>query len=95
MGPGGLKGLISRVQTTVVSLRLPLSELRHPLSLLLCSACSSGVVPAELEFPPRGRDRAAALAVARMCDTDLAAAVVYYRFVDEQASPCPTHPVFF
>lgn len=28
--------------------------------------------------------RTTALAVARMCDTDLAAAVVYYRFVDDE-----------
>ncbi|KAL4458287.1 hypothetical protein ABPG75_013152 [Micractinium tetrahymenae] len=45
---------------------------------------SSGAVPAELEFPPGDRDRATALAVARMCDTDLAVAVVYYRFVDDE-----------
>lgn len=45
---------------------------------------SSGAVPAQLEFPPGDRDRAAAIAVARMCDTDLASAVLYYRFVNDE-----------
>ncbi|EFN54422.1 hypothetical protein CHLNCDRAFT_135791 [Chlorella variabilis] len=45
---------------------------------------SSGAAPAELEFPPGARDRAAAIAVARMCDTDLAGAVDFYRWVDDE-----------
>ncbi|KAL4423129.1 hypothetical protein ABPG77_004812 [Micractinium sp. CCAP 211/92] len=45
---------------------------------------SSGTISAEVEFPPGARARTTALAVARMCDTDLAAAVVYYRFVDDE-----------
>lgn len=45
---------------------------------------ATGTVPAALLHPTALGDRAAALALARMCDTDLAAALVYYRWVDDE-----------
>ncbi|PSC69692.1 Transducin WD40 repeat-like superfamily [Micractinium conductrix] len=46
---------------------------------------SSGAAPAEMLHPSGDAERAAALAVTRMCDTDLAAAIVYERWaLDER-----------
>lgn len=48
------------------------------------ACCSSGAAPAELLHPADPRAAAAAVAVARMCDTDLATAIVYERWVDDE-----------
>lgn len=52
------------------------------------SGCSSGAAPATLLHPADPQARATAVAVARMCDTDLAAAIVYERWVDYEVRVC-------
>ncbi len=50
----------------------------------VAACCSSGAAPAELLHPADPQAAAAAAAVARMCDTDLATAIVYERWVDDE-----------
>ena len=50
---------------------------------------SSCAAPACLQYPPGARDRAVAVAVGRMCDTDLASAIAYYRWVDDEVKGGP------